>query len=112
MVEEKVLLEQLSEYNVALEHLQRNPPSEEVLSPRKIAQQLSYLEQRVLAVQTQLNRIHVQMQWPSHEQPDEQSQEGSWVRLNPWHSDFQAWAYIAALALFMLTMILVQVVLG
>ena len=101
MTEKEMLLQQLSEYDLSLDleglrsrRWQRETPT------RVIARQLSYLEQQVLRIQTQLNLIDLEIRHPHRRQ--ENGKRGIWARLNPWQAEFDIWAYISLVSFVML----------
>jgi hypothetical protein len=108
----EALREQLDEYTTALERLERGPHRRDGRGSRALARQLSYLEQRVLAVQTELDRISLLARLLPHEVQDAEGQDSSERSLNPWHPDLYIWSYVGALAIFVVGAILLRIALG
>jgi hypothetical protein len=113
MTGERALLDQLNEYHVALERLHSSPKRRSQNEESDaLALKLLYLEQRVLAVQTELYRVNL-MAWSSPREKSEGTRRsGLWRRFNPWHPDFYAWSYITVLTIFMVAVILLHIAFG
>jgi len=98
MTENEVLFQPLNEYDLTLERLRR-PSWRRETPTRVIARQLSYLEQQVLRIEKQLNLIDLEIRRPRKRQED--GKRSIWARLNPWHAQFDIWAYVSLLSFAM-----------
>ena len=121
MANRETLLRLLNEYNTALERLRReqegasleNNPND--YNTRTVAKQLSYLEYRILQLETQLSIIHTDVNNPSRgrlavEFTAVDSRGNILSRLNPWHRSFHIWSYVTAIAILMFSVVVFNIV--
>lgn len=116
MPDREILLRLLDEYNVAIDRLRQQTQESEAGSAqtrfghRTIANQLSYLEYRVLQLETQLSILDLDVRRPSRGRFAAEEPGFLLARLNPWHADFHIWAYVTALAVMMLAVIVCNII--
>ena len=96
-----------NEYDLTLERLHK-PLWRQETPTRVIARQLSYLEQQVLRIEKQLNLIDLEIRSPRKRQ--ENGRISIWARLNPWHAEFDIWAYVSLVSFAMLIAFAVQMI--
>jgi hypothetical protein len=110
----ETLLRLLTEYNAALERLRKDQASQDQkqdsYSTRTIAKQLSYLEYRVLQLETQLSILDIEVNRPSRGRFRPENRGNILTRLNPWHPNFRIWSYVTAIAILMLSAIVFNIV--
>ncbi len=110
MADKETLLKLLDEYNAALTRLRQTDQKEQTFGTRAIARQLAYLEYRVLQLETQLSIIDLQVHRPSRGRFQTDNEPNLLTRLNPWHPNFRIWAYVSAIAIVMLSVIVFNIV--
>lgn len=116
MANRETLLRLLTEYNVALERLRQEQEQASLqdrlsdYNTRTIAKQLSYLEYRILQLETQLSIIDIDVNSPSRGRFQVDSGGNVLTHLNPWHPNFRIWTYVTAIAIFMLAVIVFNIV--
>jgi|GEM_PF-6355338 len=117
MTRREILLKLLDEYNVALENLRREAQEIEKsettpvgTSRRAIANQLAYLEYRILQLETQLNVLDLSIHHPITNDWSTEAKGGLLAQLNPWHANFRIWAYVAALAVMLFTVVVCNII--
>ena len=116
MANRETLLRLLNEYNLALERLrqeQERASQDDALndySTRTIAKELSYLEYRILQLETQLSIIDIDVNNPSRGRFQVDNTGNILTRLNPWHPSFRIWSYVTAIAILMLSVVVFNIV--
>jgi hypothetical protein len=116
MANRETLLRLLTEYNVALERLRQEQEQASrdnrlnEYSTRTISKQLSYLEYRVLQLETQLSIIDIDVNDPSRGRFKVDSGGNIFNHLNPWHPNFRIWTYVTTIAILMLSVIVFNIV--
>ncbi|MBN1937521.1 MAG: hypothetical protein JW934_22880 [Anaerolineae bacterium] len=116
MPDREILLKLLDEYNTALDRLRQQAQEIEAsgaqarFGRRAIVNQLSYLEYRVLQLETQLSILDLNVRRPSRGRFAAEGPGNLLAQLNPWHTDFRIWAYVTALAVMMLSVIIWNIV--
>jgi ABC-type phosphate transport system auxiliary subunit len=116
MANRETLLRLLTEYNVALERLRQEQEQASLedrlndYSTRTIAKQLSYLEYRVLQLETQLSIIDIDVNDPSRGRFQVDTGGNILHHLNPWHPNFRIWSYVTAIAIFMFSVVVFNIV--
>jgi hypothetical protein len=106
VTDKETLLKMLQEYDAAIERLRQEDPERHGLSTRAISRQLTYLEQRVLQLQTRLSLLDLDVRDPSPGRWNVERQDNLFAHLNPWRTDSSIWAYIAVLTFLMLAVTL------
>lgn len=116
MAKRETLIRLLDEYNSVLERLREESQkilqddAQAELSRRAIANQLSYLEYKVLQIETQLSILSMNVRRSSRGRSGHQSVGGLLTQLNPWHPNFRVWSYVTVLAILMLSVIIWNIV--
>lgn len=110
MANRETLLNLLGEYNTVLDGLRQETRQEDPFSTQAIARQLAYLEHRILQIETQLSILdmNVRRTFRRRMSPPDHGNLLTW--LNPWHAGFRFWAYVATIAILMLTVIVFNIV--
>lgn len=118
MANRETLLRLLNEYNMALERLRADTNHPD--NTPTIAKQLSYLEYRILQLETQLSIIDIDVNDPSRGRfrrlpasiaVERARSEGNILtHLNPWHRSFRIWSYVTAIAILMLSVVIYNIV--
>ncbi len=115
MPDREILLRLLDEYNIAIARLCQQIEESEAggaqarFGRRTIINQLSYLEYRILQLETQLSILDLDIRRPLRGRFVQEPGFG-FAQLNPWHADFRIWTYVTALALMMLSVIVCNIV--
>ncbi len=117
MTRREILLKLLDEYNTALENLCREAQEIEKseatpvgTSRRAIANQLAYLEYRILQLETQLNVLDLSVHHPMANDWSPEAKSGLLAQLNPWHADFRIWVYVAVLAVMFFSVVICNII--
>jgi len=112
VTEKEALLNQLREYNAALERFQEDERHRESVAPGTPTHQLLHLERRMLQLQTQLSALGLRARRPADRGPGNKVEKSLLATLNPWHPEFQMGAYVAARAVLMLVVSILPIVWG
>ena len=112
MTGRELLLKELDDTHTLLERLHQEEHDRGEPVAGALARRLSYLEQRVLQLQTQLSALALRVRRSSPDEAEAEDGTGLLARLNPWHPEFRMEAYVVGLTILMAIMFVLQVVLG